>query len=260
MQAVWTILDARDYSGTLFHPRPASRTPPVDARDFSIPVAKDVALGARWHRFFSDAPTILFFHGNGEVLSDYDDIAPVFREIGLNLFVVDFRGYGWSTGRPSLQGLKEDGPRVADFFLEEISRDQGGRAPRPFIMGRSLGSAPACEIALSHGDFFAGLILESGFASVLPLLELLGIADGLPEAAVDELFSNHRKLARLKIPALFLHGDQDNLIPPVHAYDNHAHIPHDHKTLRIIPAASHNDLMLFGDYFGAIQDFVGSVR
>ena len=255
LNAAFETLDRRDYSGSLFHPRPSSGAPPAEARDYSIPVAEDVVLGARWHCFDTKYPTVLFFHGNGEVVGDYDDIAPAYREIELNLFVTDFRGYGWSTGRPSLRGLKEDGPRVAEFFLGEVQKSDAS-PPAPFLMGRSLGSAPACEAALSHGDFFRGLILESGFASVLPLLELLGVDPGLEDETVDELFGNHRKLSRVQLQTLLLHGDQDNLIPVVHAHDNYAHLPHDRKTLRIIPAAGHNDLMLFGDYFGAIQDFV----
>lgn len=256
MNEVWDQLDDREYIGTLFHPRPAGGPAPAEARDYKIPVGDGVELGARWHRFFPDRPTILFFHGNGEVVSDYDDIAPVYREIGLNFFVVDFRGYGWSGGRPSLRGLKEDGPRVADFFLEQIAAET--EPPTPYIMGRSLGSAPACEIACSHGEYFAGLILESAFASVLPLLELMGIALIVPDAEVEDLFSNHLKLKRIQLPVLILHGDQDNLIPPEHAHDNYAHVGHDRKSLRIIPAAGHNDMLLFGDYFGAIQDFVGA--
>ena len=255
LNEVFETLDRQDYSGSLFHPRPASGATPTGAQDYKIPVADGVTLGARWHRFDPALPTVLFFHGNGEVVSDYDDIAPAYEEIDLNLFVVDFRGYGWSTGRPSLRGLKEDGPRVADFFLEELQKSTE-KPPSPFLMGRSLGSSPACEIAGSHGDYFAGLILESGFASVLPLLQLLGVDAGVDDEVVDELFSNHRKLAGVQLQTLLIHGDQDHLIPVAHAHDNYAHLPHDRKTLRTIPAAGHNDLMLFGDYFGAISDFV----
>ena len=48
-----------------------------------------------------ERPTILFFYGNGETAADYDNIAPIYNQVGLNFFVADYRGYGQSGGSPS---------------------------------------------------------------------------------------------------------------------------------------------------------------
>ena len=68
-------------------------------------------MGARFYASERSRPTLLYFHGNGEIASDHDDIAPLDHEIGLNLFVAEFRGYGSSGGRPSVAGLIADAVR-----------------------------------------------------------------------------------------------------------------------------------------------------
>ena len=241
----------------VFHPRPGAKTTPAMARDFDIPVDEDVVIGARWFVFDESWPTILFFHGNGEIVSDYDDIAPAYKNVKLNLFIADYRGYGWSTGHPSFRNYYSDALTIADFFLEQI----GPRAPAPLIMGRSLGSGPASVIATRKSERFAGLILESGFGDLLPLMELFQIDLGEHAKAVQSAFSNHLKLEKLKLPALILHGQFDNLIPPVAAKQNFAHIPHDKKTLKILVGVGHNDIFRqFQEYLAAIDTFNRSVR
>src|SRR5262245_40875551 len=90
---------------TIFFPRRSFQPPPPGARDVRIEVAPAVALHARVHDAPGAVATIVLFHGNGEVVSDYDDSARDFAEAGAALAVVDYRGYGASDGRPSLRAL-----------------------------------------------------------------------------------------------------------------------------------------------------------
>lgn len=241
--------EERDLSGILFYPRRASRTAPLHARDFDIPAGDGVKIGARWHRFNPDWPDVLLFHGNGENVADYDDVAADYRGLELNLFVVDFRGYGWSTGHPSLSSLEPDALAVAEFFLRK--REKG---PPPFLMGRSLGSASACSVARAKGDRFRGLIIESGFADFMHLLRRRGIDLGAREKDIQARYSNVRKLSGLKLPLLVLHGGADKLIPASHGRDLAAAIPG--ARLEIIEEAGHNNLLFFPErYFGAIGRF-----
>ena len=53
-------------------------------------------------------PVVVYFHGNGEIASDYGTIAPMYHHAGASLLVVDYRGYGWSTGQPRLSTLLSD--------------------------------------------------------------------------------------------------------------------------------------------------------
>jgi len=256
-KAGMTTLDDPRLAEAVFFPRPDRSAPPAGARDYRIPVTQGVELAARHHVKDPAAPSVLFFHGNGEIVPDYDDLASAFHSAGLNLFAVDYRGYGASTGSVSLRALAQDPPIVAEFFLKNAA----GSA-KPFVMGRSLGSSPACDVALQFGPRFRGLILESGFSDVNPLLELLG-AD-LSDAARAEaaaLFSNDHKLAKIRIPVLILHGERDVLISPAHARLNYAAIPQGQGTLKILPGVGHNDMLRLADqYFGALREFASSAN
>ena len=74
----------------------------------SIPVTDDVAIGARFYTAGATAPVLLFFHGNGEIVADYEDLAPLYVQKGINFLPVDYRGYGRSTGRPTITAMMKD--------------------------------------------------------------------------------------------------------------------------------------------------------
>src|SRR5216117_3421822 len=111
-----TMLDHPAALAVLFHPRSAqpgrSRLPNVS--DGSIPVGGDVSLGYRFYKHRTGEPLIVYFHGNGEIAPDYDHFVGEFHHAGAALMVVDYRGYGWSTGRPLASTLLSDAEKVAD--------------------------------------------------------------------------------------------------------------------------------------------------
>ena len=119
------------------------------------------------------APNVLFFHGNGEIVADYNDLGPLYISNGLNFMPVDYRGYGRSTGRPTVAAMMMDCHSIFEFTKRWL-RDNGYTG-RFIVMGRSLGSAPALELASHYKDQIDGLIVESGFAYTGPLLALVGI-------------------------------------------------------------------------------------
>lgn len=167
----YSALDHPGILAYIFHPRSSMRPPGPD--DILIPVAEDVHIGACFHVAGKNAPTILFFHGNGEIVTDYDDLGPLYTRMGINSFVVDYRGYGWSTGTPTVSDMMADSYRIMDFVIQWC-RDQGLNGPLS-VMGRSLGSAPAIELAATRPSEVATLIVESGFAGTESLLRILGI-------------------------------------------------------------------------------------
>ncbi len=106
---------------------------------------------------------ILVFHGNGYVLEDMvgDEIANL-REIGTNLMLIDYRGYGSSTPiSPDEMTVDEDAEASIDYLL----RDRTIPAGDVFVLGRSIGSGPATYLALRNPGL-AGLVLESPFSSI----------------------------------------------------------------------------------------------
>jgi len=253
-------LDRPEISGALFYPRSSARSePPAGATNIDIPVAEDVVIGSRLFISTREAPVILFFHGNGEIVPDYDDIGPVYARLGLNFLVADYRGYGWSTGRPSAKALIEDGRRV----LEGASRwlTDNGYTGRLFVMGRSMGSAPAIDLAARHADTLSGLIIESGFADTVPLALTLGIELASLGIREEDCFNNSAKIATVTIPTLILHGQRDSLIPLWQAQKLHAECGARQKELQIVPGADHNTVMAVAGmlYFQTIKGYVDKV-
>ncbi len=232
-------------------------SPPPVQPGYIIPVAEDVQIGGEFWKVNQDAPTILFFHGNGETAGSYEFIAPFYNQRGINLFVADYRGYGASTGKPTVSSMLADAHLIFSGFKEIMAKEgfKGGL----FVMGRSLGSMSAIEIAAKHGGEISGLIIESGSATNFRrLMDNLGI--NLSEATLSEAnpYLNKVKIRRIAKPTLIIHGEQDELVPLAEGKELFQNSGAETKNLLVIPGAGHNDIMMVGGelYFGAIEAFV----
>ncbi len=248
-------------NSTAFFPRPASGLPgPPGSETLRIPVEDGVSVVARYHPSGLSAPIVLHFHGNGEIVSDYDLIAPAFLSAGASLVSTDYRGYGGSTGSPSTSNLINDAPIVLDHVIAFL-KERGHTGPL-VVMGRSLGSAPAIELAATRGGDIAGLIVDSGFARIPPLLALFGISlESLGLRDVSGL-DNEDKMASVRMPVLVLHAKGDVLLPPWNGERILECAASDEKRLVMIPNADHNTIMAFGGhrYWGAIAEFLTALR
>jgi pimeloyl-ACP methyl ester carboxylesterase len=251
----FSLLDRPEILSFMFYPR-QDRTPaPPGAADLMVPVAEGVSVHCRWHPLDPQAPAVLFFHGNGEVATDYDGIAPVYHQFGMSLFVADYRGYGQSGGRPSFGGMLADALLMSDAFHGRL--DAEGVTGARFVMGRSLGGLSAVEVAARRPERLRGLILESATAGARGW-NRFARPDEDP-AAWDALLEGQRaKLRSVTLPLLSIHGEWDELIPVQTASDIHALVASAEKHLEVIPAAGHNDLLYRGieQYFGALAAFV----
>jgi pimeloyl-ACP methyl ester carboxylesterase len=241
----------------IFYPRKDVSDPPRNAFDLSIPVDPRVAISCRFYLDDSKWPTILYFHGNGEVASDYDEIAPFYHQIKVNLVVADYRGYGASGGVPTLSDLVRDSHVIFREVREELSRRNLKKDL--WVMGRSLGSISALELAYQFPDRMKGLIIESGASSVVRVFRHLGIpAHGVDLEKID--IECQKMIEKISVPALIIHGEQDTLIPVEEGRHLHKYLGSEKKELVIIPSATHNDIMFVGlrKYFEAIQRFIES--
>jgi len=252
-----SLLDQAFVLRFLFYPRrdfPPGRT---DDRDVFFHVADGIRLGGRLHIAHKDSPIVLLFHGNGEIASDYDTIAPLYTRMGVSLLVVDYRGYGKSDETPTASALLDDA--MATFHnLHEVLSDRGLDDSRLFVMGRSLGSAAALEIAAHVGDKISGLIIESGFASARGLIERLGGPLPMQLQGGTDGFDNVRKIQQVNVPTLIIHGEEDQIIPVDNGRTLYESSGAEHKRLVIISDAGHNDLLYWGQdiYFSAIREFI----
>jgi len=252
------ILDQPEIQRVLFYPRREDAW----AADFptawrvAVEVEPGVRIGGRLYPATPSAPLILFFHGNGEIAADYGDIAPVYTQLGIGLLVMDYRGYGSSDGEPTASHLLSDA--VAVFGAVGRLCAENGLAPsRLYVMGRSLGSAAAIELAVHAQEQLAGLIIESGFADTFALLARMGAR--VPGAQEDRNgFGNAAKISRLGLRTLIVHGQSDVLIPASDARELFRRSAAEDKQLVLIPGAGHNDLMWVGmtQYMDAIRSFV----
>jgi alpha-beta hydrolase superfamily lysophospholipase len=250
----YSAFDKPEICRRLFYPRQdSSRREGGGAERLMIPVDQDVALGGLFHESGKEAPTILFFHGNGEIVTDYDDIGSLYHRMGINFLPVDYRGYGFSSGRPTVTEMMRDSHRVFHFVTSWLS-ERGFSGPI-VLMGRSLGSAPALEIAFHNGEGIAGLIIESGFARILPLLNLLGIHD--PELTEASGPQNLEKIKRVQKPTLIIHAEYDHIIPFAEGEDLYTASGATEKQFVRIPGADHNDILFRGMrlYLEAIGKF-----
>ncbi len=258
----YSVLDRPEILMFLFHPRPewggSKSTEAFQALE--IPVEDDVIIGGRFYPAGEDAPTILFFHGNGEIVADYEDIAPMYTSRGINFLPVDYRGYGRSTGRPTITAMMRDCHRIFEYVQHRLGED---RYRGPFIvMGRSLGSASALELVSCYEPRIDGLVIESGFAYASPLLRLLGVdmeALGITE---ERGFRNIDKIRTFPKPTLIIHAEHDHIIPLSDGQALYDACPAPEKRLLVIPRANHNDIFArgIGPYMEAVQELTEKAR
>lgn len=249
------ILDHPEILHVVFHPR-SERGYPRAINPVSVCVEPGVNIGGRLYPARRESPAILFFHGNGEIAADYDDLAPLYNQMDITLLVMDYRGYGTSDGSPTATNLLADA-RMIYNQVNRVFAENDMQPARLYVMGRSLGSAAAIEIAHQTGEKLAGLIVESGFANTFDLLATLGVRVQVTSAEQDE-FSNLTKIERVTTRTLIIHGEADFLISPSEGRALCEHSAARDKRLVLIPNAGHNDLMMVGmtEYFGAIREFV----
>ncbi|MDO9529713.1 MAG: alpha/beta hydrolase, partial [Syntrophales bacterium] len=250
----YSVLDRPALMTYLFHPRPEYGTSDsrTVAEDVLIPVEKDVVVGARFHLAEKTSANILFFHGNGEIARDYDDLGTLYRSAGINFLPVDYRGYGRSTGSPTITAMMRDSHLVFDYVYNWLT--ENGYTGPFIVMGRSLGSASALELMANYKDKIDGAIIESGFAYSQTLLNLLGINMKDLGLGEEDGFRNIDKIRTFDKPTLIIHAEKDHILPFADGQTLYNASPAKDKKLLEILGANHNDIFLRGmeDYMRAV--------
>jgi len=197
--------------------------------------------------FESSSPdVILYFHGNAGDLSGWQFVSEDFISRGFNFMIIDYRGYGKSSGRISEKGLYADGEAAYNFLIE-----RGFRPENILVYGRSIGSGIAVNVAAQNPC--KGLILESPFSS-LGKLATEKFPFFFPSLLLRYRFDNIGKINHVKCPVIFLHGSADELIPAAHSEQLFRKFSGKKKMI-IVAGGSHNDLHAFTQY----RDFLGGV-
>lgn len=160
--------------------------------------------GALFQRPGSQAPLVVHFHGNGESAAQNLDFAEELFDRGLDVFLAEYRGFGGLPGRPTESNLYADG----EGALKALQA-AGIPPERIVLLGRSLGSGIATELAVRHPC--RQLILVSPYTSMVDMGKL--IAGPLANFAVADRYNNLAKIRRVCCPVVILHGTRDEVIP-----------------------------------------------
>jgi fermentation-respiration switch protein FrsA (DUF1100 family) len=174
----------------------------------------DTADGERLHGWYvpaGEAPgVLLFFHGNAGNISHRLESILIFNRLGLDVLIVDYRGYGQSTGSPTEQGTYRDARAAWDYLVETREK-----APADIVVfGRSLGGAVGAWLAagLKADEQPAAVIIESSFSSGADMARRLYPV--YPARLLTRLqYPVVEYASRLQCPVLVVHSRDDEIIP-----------------------------------------------
>lgn len=211
--------------------------------------AKDQVFSALWLNNPGARITMVCFHGNAEDVGNAIHEYKAFNASGLSVLCVEYPGYGPSAGSPSEKGVYAS----ADAAYEFLTVEKHVADTNIVIMGKSIGSGPACYLAEKHPDV-GGLILQSGFTSAFRAVTQRRILPTDP-------FPNLSRIEGVKCRKLFLHGTVDSTVPYSHAKKMFAKADGD-KQLIPVEGAGHNDLvqcMGMREYLSVISAFATGI-
>lgn len=232
---------------------------PADAEDLSLTICEGVLLVCRFYLSAPEAPTIIYFHGGCESSDSFDAEAKAYNQAGINVLLASQRGFGKSTGTPSLAALVDD---AKTLFTQAIawltSKNYSGAL---VVMGRSLGSLCAIDVVQSNPELIKAMILESALCETLPLLSALGAGKAAEGISEDDGFKNLQKIAEIKVPTIFFHGSRDLVVPIAQAEKLQAVSGAKNKQFLIIPGAQHDSVSQTGGalYLTTIKGFIDTV-
>lgn len=216
-------------------------------------------LHAWWIPNSTSTKVLLYLHGNGSNISENLERANNFYQLGFSLLLLDYRGYGLSTGKfPTEARVYEDAQAAWNYLVKirELKPEQ------IFVYGHSLGGAIAIDLGVRQPQM-AGLIIEGSFTSMVDIVEYYGgIYRFFPtRALINQRFDSLSKVPMLKMPILFIHGEKDEVIPVKMSEELLAAVQTP-KRLLIVPEAGHNDVSEVGEklYLDSIREFTQLAR
>jgi len=213
------------------------------------------AEGVKLHGWFvphaQPIASLLMCHGNAGNVSDrYEWLARLHRQVPVNIFIFDYRGYGRSEGNPTEDGCYRDAVAALNWLSAQSP-------PLPIIMhGHSLGSAVAVELIHRLPDQAAGIILESSFTNAADMARLM--FGPIPLHWLSSMkWESDEKISAITIPKLFIHGQHDSIIP-LRLGQKLFEAAAPPKEFVVLPNADHNDTFAAGgeEYYQAIRKFV----
>lgn len=227
-----------------------------DATEVRIRAFDGPLLHAWWFPAANSAQSsgaAIYFHGNAGHLGDRGTVAAALSGMGLDVLLLDYRGYGLSEGRATEEGLYADARAAYQWLVDERGIDPR----RLFLIGNSLGSAVACDLAMQRR--IAGLVLLGAFTNT-PALARHRIR-WLPEWYLDwegTRFDTVDRVGRVKAPVLVGVAAEDRIIPTGEA-EKVFEAASEPKRWCLINDAGHNDIFAHEELWKALYSFTHGV-
>jgi fermentation-respiration switch protein FrsA (DUF1100 family) len=203
--------------------------------------------GTKLHGWFCSHPRakglIFHAHGNGGHLADRAGLVSLFQDVyPAHVFLFDYRGYGRSEGRATVEGAILDTDAALEAALEKAKMP----LEQTIFWGRSLGGAMIIELSKKHEP--SVIVVESSFASLRAVGQkrFPGLALLVPRNTLDSVAT----IKSYKSPLFVSHGDADRVIPFEHGrqlFDDSGSPP-DKKVFLRLPGAGHNGGMPMAYY------------
>ncbi len=240
-------------SRLIFFPRQELTATPTDQGLAYVDVAIPTTDGEVLHAWFVPHPaasaSVLFLHGNGGNISDRPLTLARLHEMELNVLMLDYRGYGRSTGKPSAQGTFLDAQAGWNYLINEHNEHPDNIV----VYGRSLGGAVAVELASRTNP--RALIIESTFTSIADMAS--DIYPYLPtRMLLRHKYPSIKTIARISAPLLIAHSADDELIPPQHGQRLFEVAPEPKQFYRLV--GSHNQAFIASGqmYYDTLSQFI----
>jgi uncharacterized protein len=195
--------------------------------------------------------TVLFSHGNAGNIGHRMDKVAMMHDIGLNVFIYDYRGYGKSKGSPSEKGIYEDAYAAYEYLVYKLNVPNNSI----ILYGESIGGAVSIELALNR--HVSGLITENTFTSVKDMVRLAFPI--IPYFIFSSRFDSVSKIQNVKCDKLLIHSFDDEIVPFAQGEKLFRAASEPKRFLRI--RGGHNTAFWdsMKDYRQGIRDFVESL-
>ena len=162
-------------------------------------------IGWFYNKDIEKFKTILFFHGNAGSLENRTYKLNHFKDLNVNFLIIAWRGFSGNKGKPNEMGLYEDAESAVKWL-----NVKGIKEKNIILYGESLGTGVAIEVAQNKN--FAGIILESPFTSMVNMGKKYYPFFPVSFLLKDK-FESHRKIKKVSVPVLVLHGKKDKIVP-----------------------------------------------
>ena len=178
----------------------------VDIKKVKIQTSDNIQLLGWYHeKNLKDYKTLVYFHGNAGSLENRIHKLNHFQDMNINFLIIAWRGFSGNNGKPTEQGLYEDGKSAIRWLVKK-----GLNEKNLILYGESLGTGVAAHLAQNKN--YAGIILETPFTSMIDAAKTF-----YPYIPVNLLlkdkFENYKKIKNIKSPILVMHGEIDQIVP-----------------------------------------------